>query len=68
MFGLMCGLPVAFGPSLILYFEWSLRTVLIAEFIYFAFLLLPSLFVIPLLPLKWDPAKEKYPTLEGESK
>jgi CXXC-20-CXXC protein len=58
IFGLLCGLPVAFGPSLIIFLEWNTEHVLIAELAYLIFLLLPSLFVIPILPLKWDPKEE----------
>jgi len=57
VFASLIALPVAFGPSLYDYMGWGLWNELIFAILYFGFLSLIGLLVVPILPLKWDPAE-----------
>ncbi len=67
VFVVLLALPLAFGPSLYDYLGWDVWNVLTFNALYFAMLGSFVLFVIPILPLKWDSAEEA-DTLSEEPK
>lgn len=65
LFGLLCAIPVAAGPSLGIFAHWNAGPVLLVYLAYFLLLLLPVIFGIPLLPLVRDSAEKKDPNPEN---
>jgi len=52
LFGLLCALPIIAGPNLVIFFQWSAEKAILMQLAYLLFILLPSLLLIPRLPLR----------------